>query len=393
MKSANPRSRLHWLCLAVLMGITSNLLDGSANAQNLQTSGRQLTLEQRTNISYDAYILGPGDTLQIELQDLPELSGAFTIGPDGTLYIPRLRSLYVEGLTIEEIRNFLTIEFSKFVIDPEIYIRPISYRPVRVYVGGEVKRPGFYTIGGPTNLTRLSETAEKEQLLNKSDSGEQVKGLSIDSNSSNLRTFSTIFPTVFDAIRTASGITPFSDLSKVQVIRKRAQSLGGGRIKTDLNFLSFIMNGDNSHNIRLYDGDVLNITKSSEALRDQLLKAGQTNLNPQFMRVFVLGRVNLPGEVILPQGSTLNQAISMAGGTKPIRGKVEFVRFEQEGTLDRRIFPYKSNAEPNTLKNPILASGDLIRINDSIVSSSIGVLNELTQPFVGLYTVYNLFNN
>ena len=56
--------------------------------------------EQRLNIRYDAYILGPGDRLQIELLDLPALSGEFTIGPDGTLYLPRLRAVQVEGLTI-----------------------------------------------------------------------------------------------------------------------------------------------------------------------------------------------------------------------------------------------------------------------------------------------------
>ena len=44
-----------------------------------------LPLEQRAQITYDAYILGPGDGLQIELLDLPELSGRFSIGPDGTL--------------------------------------------------------------------------------------------------------------------------------------------------------------------------------------------------------------------------------------------------------------------------------------------------------------------
>lgn len=41
--------------------------------------------------THDAYILGPGDGLQIELLDL---SGRFSIGPDGTLYLPRLRALY-----------------------------------------------------------------------------------------------------------------------------------------------------------------------------------------------------------------------------------------------------------------------------------------------------------
>ena len=57
---------------------------------------------------YDTYILGPGDSLQVELLDIPELSGTFSIGPDGTMVLRRLRALYVEGLTVEELRYFLT---------------------------------------------------------------------------------------------------------------------------------------------------------------------------------------------------------------------------------------------------------------------------------------------
>ena len=63
-------------------------------------------------------ILGPGDSLQIELLDIPELSGSFSIGPDGTIYLPRLRALYVEGLTVEELRYFLTEQFKAYVKNP-----------------------------------------------------------------------------------------------------------------------------------------------------------------------------------------------------------------------------------------------------------------------------------
>ena len=41
----------------------------------------------------DSYMLGPGDAVQVELLDVPEYSGVFSIGPDGTLYLPRLRAL------------------------------------------------------------------------------------------------------------------------------------------------------------------------------------------------------------------------------------------------------------------------------------------------------------
>ena len=388
------------LCLQAPLVVAQNHQDSRISGLGTVVGQTQpLTLEERAEVTYDAYILGPGDGLQIELLDLPELSGSFSIGPDGTLYLPRLRAIYVEGFTVEELRAFLTKKFSTYVRDPQVYVRPLVYRPIRIYVGGEVKQPGYYTLSGATSLTRLSVSAENEQLqagtamdVNQSGLGQIPGAARSGRGNSGLNTFETVFPTVFDAIRSSKGITPFSDLTQVQVIRKRPEALGGGRIKTNLNFLSLITEGNASQNIRLFDGDTLSVGRSPVVMRDQLLKAGQSNLSPQFMEVFVTGRVNNPGSVKIPQGSALNQAISLAGGAKLIKGKVEFVRFNREGTIDRRIFSYSPGAADNTPNNPILAAGDLIRVNESILSGSISVLNEITGPFVGIYSIYSLFN-
>ena len=392
MKRTSLAKKSCWVCLAALVSVAGCFQASTVSAQSsLKGAAEQsLPLKERAQINYDAYILGPGDGLQIELRDLPELSGRFSIGPDGALYLPRLRALYVEGLTIEELRDFLTTEFKAYVRDPQVYVRPVAYRPVRIYVGGEVKRPGYYTLTGVQSTTE-DVTSSATSTVDSGSAGLSrgtIKQTSVTGGSSS----ATLFPTVFDAIRTAQGITPYTDLAKVQVIRKRAEGLGGGRIKTNLNFLSLINDGNESQNIRLFDGDALNVGKSPIVLRDQLLKAGQSNLSPQFMEVFVIGRVNNPGGIKLPQGSSLNQAISLAGGTKLLKGKVEFVRFNREGTIERRIFPFKAGAAANTPNNPTLAAGDLIRINDSILSGGIEVLNELTGPFVGVYSIYSLFN-
>jgi polysaccharide export outer membrane protein len=370
-----------------------------------------LVPQQRARVTYDTYLLGPGDSLQIELENIPELSGVFTIGPDGTMYLPRLRALFVEGLSVEELRVFLTQQFRAFVRQPEIYIRPIGYRPVRIYVGGEVRRPGYYTLSGSQQLGGVSSSADTAirssggtQMDSRPSLGSGLAGDSGNQSGSNgnsgsgpgsggaggLTTYGAFFPTVFDAIRTAQGITPYSNLSAVLVTRKQPLS-NGGKIRTSLNFLSLLTEGDESQNIRLFDGDVVSVAKSSVVLREQLLKAGQTNLSPQFLQVYVSGQVKTPGATTLPQGSSLNQALISAGGQKLLHGKIEFVRFTREGELDRRIFSYNPNAAADTNANPILISGDIIRVQDSGLSAGIEVLNQLTGPFVGVYSVYSLF--
>jgi polysaccharide export outer membrane protein len=349
--------------------------------------------------TYDAYLIGPGDALEVELQDIPEYSGVFSIGPDGTMYLPRLRGLYVEGLTVEELRYFLTQQFTTYVRNPQVFVRPVAYRPIRVYVGGEVRRPGYYYLAGEqtlddsglagaTSASLTSATASRSTALaNPAALRPQVSARAIR------------LPTVFDAIRAGQGVTPFSDLASVSVTRRQPLSAGGGKIRTSLNFLSLITEGDESQNIRLFDGDMVVVGKSPVVLREQILRAAETNLSPELIEVFVSGRVKNTtitgaqgrGAVQLPQGSSLNQAIAAAGGPRLLRGNVEFLRFNRDGSTDRRLFGYDAAAAAGSQKNPVLMTGDVIRINDSVLSASVEVLNEITGPVLTLYSLYRIF--
>ena len=135
-------------------------------------------------VVYDAYTLGPGDSLQMELLDIPELSGTFSIGPDGTMYLPRLRALYVEGLTVEELRYFLTQQLKAYVKNPQLYVRPTGYRPIHIYVGGDLRRPWYYTLSGVQMLqSQLDQQCKQSKLAQatSSSTGMQDSGQYFDS--------------------------------------------------------------------------------------------------------------------------------------------------------------------------------------------------------------------
>ena len=166
-------------------------------------------------------------------------------------------------------------------------------------------------------------------------------------------------------------------------------SKGGGRIRTQVNFLSLITKGDDAQNIRLFDGDVVNIGKSPTVLLEQLIEAGQTNLTPEFMQVYVTGRVKEAGPVILPQGSSLVHAVDLAGGTEVLHGKVEFIRFTRAGEIDRRIFGLNSDA-PQDYRNPVLMAGDVIRVRETPLTKSVAVVNEITTPILVCIRLFHL---
>ena len=326
----------------------------------------------------EEYILGPGDIIDIEIVNISEFSGIYKIGPTGELYLPRLREIKGEGYTIEELRGRLIKKYSKYLKNPEIFIRPISYRPIRVYVGGEVSRPGFYTLSG---ISKNSKNISSNAFIPKS-----VPTIN------NSVTGTNVFPTVFDAIQASQGVTAYSDLSKINIIRRISKGKGGGKKYTELNFLSLLTNGNESQNIRLFDHDVIKVSKSKKVLRDQLISASKTNLSPDKIMVFVTGRVNSPGSINLPQGASLNQALNASGGPKVLRGKVEFIRFRRGDETQKRIFNYSPDKPISSSENPILMTGDLIRVQDNLLTATSTVLGELTSPFIGLYSIINFFD-
>ena len=373
-----------WLQAPIATAQVFNAIETSGSLEQRIETGTP-PLKNNAQSSSNTYILGPGDRLAILQVNLPELSGVFTVGPDGNLFLPRLRTFQVEGLTIEEVTVLLNEHFRTYIREPDVFITPVSYRPIRIYVGGEVARPGYYTFSGNALVQNILFENDKNTFDEKPLLDFAMK----NTDKSKLRQV----PTLFDALQAARGVTPFSHLEKVQITRKLPASMGKRKIQANVNFLRLITKGDEEVNIRLYDGDTIFVGKSDRVLRDQLRAASRTNLSPDFIEVFVSGRVKEPGPQRLPQGASLNQAIASAGGPKLLKGRVEFLRFTQDGATDRRIFAFKPKSKSGEYHNPILMQGDVVRVNESLISASLEVLNEITTPAVGLYSVYSLFGN
>ena len=197
------------------------------------------------------------------------------------------------------------------------------------------------------------------------------------------------FPTVFDAIRASGGITKYTDLRNIQIIRKDAISNGSGKKTTTLNFEKLLISGDNSQNLRIYDSDIIILKKASESNTNLLAKAILSNLNPRFINVFVSGRVNRPGQQTVSRASVLSDAIDMAGGAKVLRGPVTFIRFNSDGTIDKRKIRL-TQSRRGQFNNPNLRDGDFILVGDNILTTTNEVMSEVTTPFTGIFSTYAL---
>tara|TARA_B100000242_G_scaffold96699_2_gene66292 strand:- start:352 stop:1560 length:1209 start_codon:yes stop_codon:yes gene_type:complete len=335
------------------------------------------------------YILGPGDIIAIKVrEETKELNGIYSINGEGIINLKRLNNIYVEGLTITELANILNIEFSKFVKNPEVQVKIKSYRPVKIYVDGEVLFPGLHILPGSLGVKSKNTNIGNIESLYKQDantflsSGEQTKDFSNES---------IYFPSVFDGIRKSGGITHQADLTNIRIIRKNSLTNGGGKIETSVNLLETLNLKNDSQNIRIFDGDFILLNKGKGEILSQVSKAIKSNLNPRFINIYLGGRVENPGALKISKNASLVEAIQMAGGPKIIKGKVNFIRYKGDGELDKRKFKLNINASRNSYKNPLLRDGDVIYIGKSGLNIANEIIQEISSPIQGIVSTYSLY--
>ena len=150
-----------------------------------------------------------------------------------------------------------------------------------------------------------------------------------------------------------------------------------------------LINGDSSQNIRIYNSDIIRVGKLDNPDQSILSRAILSDLNPKFINVSVIGKVNSPGNIKVSRASVLNDAILLAGGLKVLKGPIKFIRFNIDGTIDKRQFKYKKNAR-GTYKKPSLLEGDMIFIGNSLLTATNEVITEISSPFVGIFSTYGI---
>lgn len=198
------------------------------------------------------YIVGSQDVLTITVFGEAELTGKFTVEQDGTFTFPQLGRIKGAGITLRQLEAELKKKLADgYLKNPQVAVAIETYRSQRILVLGEVRSPGEYQLNG--EMTLLA------------------------------------------ALARAGSTTPSASKQAVIVRppRKKPGSEGGDAeiIRIDLVDLQA---GNTALNIALQDGDTVNV--------------------PKALSVFVTGQVRTPGAYAVDSGTTVLQALSLAGG-------------------------------------------------------------------------------
>lgn len=155
------------------------------------------------------YRLSAGDDLEVFVWREEELSRPVTISPDGTLAYPLVGELKAAGLTLSELKTQIETRIRGYIPKALVTVTLVKVNGYRIYVLGEVNKPGEYVPGN--------------------------------------------YVTIAQALTLAEGLTSYGNGGAIRVVRQR----NGEELVIKFDYDRFKKGRNISTNIRLESGDVV----------------------------------------------------------------------------------------------------------------------------------------
>jgi polysaccharide biosynthesis/export protein len=193
------------------IGLGVWLAAGNMAAQDASKSAsKPVPPASQVAVAADAnYKIGPQDVLRIDVWKENEITRSVPVRPDGKISLPLLNDVQAAGLTAMELANNISEGLKKFITNPQVTVSVTDINSRRVYVTGEVTRPGAYPL--------LPDM------------------------------------TVLQALTSASGFTQFARTKKIYVLRNE----GGKQVKYPFNYNEVVKGKMPEENIMLQSGDTI----------------------------------------------------------------------------------------------------------------------------------------
>jgi len=129
------------------------------------------------------YVIGPQDVLDINVWKEPSVSRTVPVRTDGKISLPLIDDVQASGLTPMQLTATLTEKLRKYIEDPQVTVIVTQINSQRVYIIGQVQRPGAYPLLPGMNILQALTTAGglaqfangKKIYLLRNEDGKQTK--------------------------------------------------------------------------------------------------------------------------------------------------------------------------------------------------------------------------
>lgn len=118
----------------------------------LSVSGNATAAEPAPARSSEAYLIGPGDILDISVWKNPDLTKTVTVLPDGKIAFPLVGELHAANNTRKQLSNELRSRLKRFVPEANLSVVVVQVNSMLVYVIGRVNNPGHLVLNTKINV-------------------------------------------------------------------------------------------------------------------------------------------------------------------------------------------------------------------------------------------------
>ena len=94
------------------------------------------------------YVIGLGDVLRVTVWKEPDLTGEATVRPDGMITVPLLGDVPAAGRLPTQLAGTLVAQLQRYVESPRVTVSVIQATSARIYVVGQMLRPGEFPLAG-----------------------------------------------------------------------------------------------------------------------------------------------------------------------------------------------------------------------------------------------------
>jgi polysaccharide biosynthesis/export protein len=105
------------------------------------------------------YTIGADDVLSVIFWRDKELTSDVTVRPDGKISLPLLNDVHASGLTPAQLKDRIVDESKKYVEDPNVTVVVKQILSRKVFITGEVRKPGPYSLTAPTTVLQMLSIA------------------------------------------------------------------------------------------------------------------------------------------------------------------------------------------------------------------------------------------
>jgi polysaccharide export outer membrane protein len=105
------------------------------------------------------YTIGADDVLSVVFWRDKELTSDVTVRPDGKISLPLLNDVHASGLTPAQLKDRIVEESKKYVEDPNVTVVVKDIKSRKVFITGEVRKPGPYSMTATTTVLQMISIA------------------------------------------------------------------------------------------------------------------------------------------------------------------------------------------------------------------------------------------